>query len=294
MTGVSASAFAHTHNPTDYGPGATSARAMEAVLRSRLGTTADRPLSSLAWGATRRPRGAPRPHLCLVSHLASRTPSATFLLRSYSYTGGSGCGAAPEAHEAGLASAGVRLAGESGLSLLDSLRATSAAPWYLEEVCVSKDLVTGEVFPAGRKPPDGAVTSTLRLIDGGLSCNNPTDVAIHEARLLFGRERPLLVVSVGTGSGTPTELAPHSYFPLWLQHVVNATGGVADTDATVRHLLSGNDTYWRFHPVGDDFGCGLDDARAETLNKLTLAADAYMDSQAGRVAQLAAALVNRQ
>lgn len=87
------------------------------------GAAADAPLSAVAWGPSRRPRLAPRPHLCLVSHLASRAPSATFLLRSYSY---------------GETGAESRLFGEDGLTILDSVRATSAAPWFLEEICVQK------------------------------------------------------------------------------------------------------------------------------------------------------------
>jgi hypothetical protein len=290
---------------------------MEAVLRARLGGAADAPLSSVSWGATRRPRGAPRPHLCLVSHLASRNPSATFLLRSYNYAahagaagigigggggvgggGGGIIGASSSASSTlppsgpGIAG-GARLAGDSGLSLLDSLRATSAAPWYLEEVVITKDLCTGDVYGPGKRPPPDAITAAVRLIDGGISCNNPTDVAIHEARQLFGRERPLLVVSVGTGGGAAAEMTPNGYFPLWLQHLVNATGDVADTDATVRHLLSPHDAYFRFHPVADAFGCGLDDARPENLSALTAAAEAFMDDEAAHLAVLVAALVPR-
>lgn len=85
-----------------------------------------------------------------------------------------------------------------------------------------------------KRPPEGNPTATLRLIDGGITCNNPTDVAVHEARLLFGRERRLAVVSVGTGQGVAEESAQSSYLPSWLQNLVNATGDVAQTDATAR------------------------------------------------------------
>ena len=88
-------------------------------------------------------------------------------------------------------------------------------------------------------------------------------------------------------------MLPNGYFPLWLQHLVNATGDVSDTDATVRHLLSAHDAYWRFHPVADAFGCGLDDARPANLASLTAAAEAYMDAEVDRLAALVAALVPR-
>ena len=48
-----------------------------------------------------------------------------------------------------------------------------------------------------------------------------------QARQLFGRDRPLTIVSVGTGAGVATETAPNSFFPAWLQNLVNATGDVA-------------------------------------------------------------------
>ena len=65
-----------------------------------------------------------------MSHLASRTPSATFLLRSYGY---------------GATGVEPRLYGEDCMTVLDSVRATSAAPWYMEEISVFKNLTTGEV-----------------------------------------------------------------------------------------------------------------------------------------------------
>jgi hypothetical protein len=295
----------------NYGPGTTSARAMEAVLRARLGPAADAPLSSVAWGPTARARGAPRPHLCLVSQLASRNPCSTFLLRSYSYastaaTGGHALGADLGGGGVGAGGAGAggapplrdgssTLAGDSGLSLLDSLRATSAAPWYMEEVTVYKDLRTGDLYGSGSgSPPADAATATLRLIDGGIVCNNPADVALHEARLLFGRERPVVLVSIGTGCGVAAEQpTAGSYLPSWLQTLVNAIGDVHQTDATVAHALGTGDSYWRFNPVGDAFGVSLDDARDETLHTLGAAAAAYAESRHQDISHVVAALVPR-
>ena len=292
-------AESYTNLLRNYGPGATSARAMEAVLRARLGPAADAPLTSVAWGPTRRQRGLPRPHLCLVSQLASRAPCATFLLRSYGYASapqaGGGGASASLAGGGSPVWATSRLAGDSGLSLLDSLRATSAAPWYMEEVQVAKDLRTGDVYSPGTgPPPEGAITAQLRLIDGGIVCNNPADVAIHEARLLYGRERPLVLVSCGTGCGVAAE-APGAggYLPTWLQTLVNAIGDVHQTDATVAHLLGSGDTYWRFNPVGDAFGVSLDDARDESLQALASAAQAYADSRAHDIAHVVSNLVPR-
>jgi patatin-like phospholipase/acyl hydrolase len=35
----------------------------------------------------------------------------------------------------------------------------------------------------------------VRFVDGGIAANNPADVAVHEARRLYGNDRPLVVVS---------------------------------------------------------------------------------------------------
>lgn len=100
--------------------------------------------------------------------------------------------------------------------------------------CAPQDLCTGEILPMTKRAPEGNPTAALRLIDGGITCNNPADVAVHEARMLFGKERRLVVCSVGTGQGVAAEASQSSYLPSWLQNLVNATGDVAQTDATVR------------------------------------------------------------
>jgi hypothetical protein len=64
----------------------------------------------------------------------------------------------------------------------DVCRATSAAPYYF---------------------PMADITSThgknYKLVDGGLSANNPMLIALTEAMNLFGRDRQYNLVSIGTG-----------------------------------------------------------------------------------------------
>lgn len=146
-----------------------------------------------------------------------------------------------------------------------------------------------------KRAPEGNPTASLRLIDGGITCNNPADVAVHEARLLFGRERRLAVVSVGTGTGAACEASQNSYLPSWLQNLVSATGDVAQTDATVRHLLSPADAYFRLAPTSDAFSVQLDDSREGVMHELTKGAEAFMDTPAARalVARLVVAVLPR-
>ncbi|KAK3253525.1 hypothetical protein CYMTET_37226, partial [Cymbomonas tetramitiformis] len=127
------------------------------------------------------------------------------------------------------------LPGEHRASIIDCLRSTSAAPWYFEEVSLCKELTSGQVIrkgdtkkmaeagmstnttaeastrtdggsPAEADPAvKGSIFANLRLIDGGISANNPADVAVHEARRVFGQSQSLVLVSVGTGSSLPAE-----------------------------------------------------------------------------------------
>jgi hypothetical protein len=149
-----------------HGPGAKAARSLEAVLRRRLTDgVADMPMNKMSAHV-----GTPR--VCLVSNMASREPSCTFLFRNYVHPpadtegddegddeGGEGgrAGGSPGVGRADplAAAAGsdvhhttARVAvgsgaswgtmhGEHSATVLDSIRATSAAPWYVIR-CVQK------------------------------------------------------------------------------------------------------------------------------------------------------------
>jgi predicted acylesterase/phospholipase RssA len=60
----------------------------------------------------------------------------------------------------------------------EAARATSAAPTFFKRIEI------------GRGQP---------YIDGGLGCNNPSRVVLHEARALFGARQVGCLVSIGTG-----------------------------------------------------------------------------------------------
>jgi hypothetical protein len=53
---------------------------------------------------------------------------------------------------------------------------------------------------------------------------------VHEARRLYGADRPLVVVSIGTGSALPRP-SDNSYrgYPSWIANIFNATGNVRRT-----------------------------------------------------------------
>jgi hypothetical protein len=126
------------------------------------------------------------------------------------------------------------------------------------------------------------VESSLRFIDGAIACNNPTSVGIFEARRLFGRNRPLCVVSLGTGAAVPCETKTRAQdIGNVMGNLVNATCDVLQVDALARAVLPGErDRYFRFQPVDDVFGCELNDSSEATRRALREAARRYMDTDA--------------
>ena len=64
----------------------------------------------------------------------------------------------------------------------EAARATSATPTFFERIEI------------GRNQP---------FVDGGVGCNNPSQVVLHEAKALFGGARQIgCLVSIGTGQAT--------------------------------------------------------------------------------------------
>ena len=126
-------------------------------------------------------------------------------------------------------------------------------------------------------------SSTLRFIDGAIACNNPTAVGIFEARRLYGRDRALVVVSLGTGAAIPCETETDYRDPGNVSsNLVGATCDVLQVDAVVRHVLGDGDRYFRFQPTDRVFSCNLADSREETMKALREAARAYMDTEGAR------------
>lgn len=145
------------------GPGHAAAKAFERVMSDMLGPEASQPLYAAAahprWYAagarddgdetleeggsrsssrrTFTPRRPRPPRVCLVSSLVSRQPSTLVLLRSYHRGGGDA--RAPHSGE---------LPGEHRMGAVDALRATTAAPWYMEELAMEKELGLGRARPA--------------------------------------------------------------------------------------------------------------------------------------------------
>lgn len=295
-----------------HGPGRSASKRFETAVRRLLG--GDKADQALLDGAMH----VGCPHVCVTTCLVSRHPACVVAMRN-AKTSEQQC---REEWGGGMDRRSF-LSEDRDVSLLQAMRATSAAPWYMEEAKVIRDVCGGIVHedleeeeeleeedgpsqeeasskatsngktnpPAHsttKKNKDSAVVrarTKLRYVDGAFSVNNPTSVAVQEARRIYGKERPLVVVSVGTGVGLP-EPAPATSAPTWLQNAMAASFDVDVVDATVREMLASQDRYYRFHPVGEAFGCALDEVREDVLEALVRDTAAYMASRGEDLAEL--------
>ena len=149
------------------GPGHTAAKAFERLMREKiLGSEADQPLYAMGahqrWYTAGEDAASPRPsppRVCLVSSLVSRVPSTPYLLRSYRRD--------PACNGQNVSAVG-ELPGEHRAGVVHALRATTAAPWYMEELTVDKELGLGKVTAVGstetpeQQPVGGGISGTSR------------------------------------------------------------------------------------------------------------------------------------
>ncbi|KAH7973458.1 hypothetical protein HPB49_001307 [Dermacentor silvarum] len=140
--------------------------------------------------------------------------------------------------------------GSCKYKMWQAIRASGAAPGYFEEY----DL-------------DGFVHQ-----DGGLMCNNPTAVAIHEAKLLWPNEPIQCVVSLGGGRFIPEVTEQNQGFTSLKKKILKVIDSATDTE--VQDLLPPN-AYFRFNPYLSEW-ITLDENRAEKLDQLKQDAQMYL------------------
>ena len=128
------------------GPGHVAAKSFENVLRNVLGDDADEEMFSI--GAHQRwfRSAVPSPRVVLVSSLVSRNPSSLYMHRSYRRENHSPS-AVVDASTSGILKKKSELdyAGDCRIGITAALRATTAAPWYMEELICEKELGYGSV-----------------------------------------------------------------------------------------------------------------------------------------------------
>ena len=160
----------------------------------------------------RQRRGTHGPRAFAVATRCGAAGLEPYLFRTYTCgTGEDGSsGGDSDADERVAEASAPPLAGTSDAELWQAIEATSAAP---------------VIFPT-------SALRGMRLADGGLVANNPTLLALREARALWPGRPIGLVVSLGCGSSAP------------------ASEDVAATERAVRHAAGGGEVrYFRLQPT---------------------------------------------
>jgi len=189
------------------------------------------------------------PLISAVSVVTSQERLRPYVLRSYGFR--------PDSKS--------RYLGGSYLENWEVLHATTAAPFYF----------------------DAFAYGDMVLQDGGILLNNPTALAIHEARALWPKEEIQLVLSMGTGlqrslKKEELQLPPNKQQSKAIKteyiknfnNFIDSVGSAEVVHTTLKDLLP-QGTYFRFNPrYSDSFD--IDEFRAEKLNELTKETTQYM------------------
>jgi predicted acylesterase/phospholipase RssA len=132
----------------------------------------------------------------------------------------------------------------SNCKIWEAARATSAAPTFFKRIEIGRN-----------KQP---------YIDGGLGCNNPSQLVLNEAKAQFGDARHIgCLVSIGTGQAKVTDIKKPGFFQQILPtDVIDALKEIAtDCDTTHQEMLRRfaglRDTYFRLNVDQGMQGIGL-------------------------------------
>jgi predicted acylesterase/phospholipase RssA len=135
--------------------------------------------------------------------------------------------------------------------------ATSAAPTY---------------FPPVAIPGRSGV-----YVDGGLTANNPSIVALVEGLIRAGSDRPVLLVSAGTGGSSRAEASVGQVGALpWpmvalrvIESLFDGSSDLADELlGTLAHRLENSVTYFRFQQSLGEVSAAMDDASSSHIAEL--------------------------
>ncbi|KAL3136744.1 hypothetical protein ABBQ38_005460 [Trebouxia sp. C0009 RCD-2024] len=210
------------------------------------------------------------PKCFVVATLASVTPAMPFIFRNYEYSPESQPpqAPAPANDEASL----YELSGSSKHLVWQAVRASSAAPYYLD------DFVCG---------PD-------RFQDGASTANNPTGLALQEALRLWPHTPVDCLVSLGSGSVpvTKREKSMSSYLDTGSVLIESACN--VERIAAVLYTLAPfipNFKYFRFNPLDKRCGINLDEIDPAQWKLLEAATDDYIAASKDRFKQLTDILV---
>ncbi|KAI8470882.1 MAG: hypothetical protein J3K34DRAFT_520933 [Monoraphidium minutum] len=205
------------------------------------------------------------PYVFATATLASAKPASPFVFRNYELP----------SEAAPLAEALRACAGSSRYDVWQAVRASSAAPYYLDDFSV----------------PDG-----LRFQDGATTANNPAVVALQQARLLHPDVPVDVLVSLGCGAAPPQarDRGMHSMMDTGalLVEAACSTDRTHEALATTLPLVAGI-KYYRFCAEDPRCAMPLDDVSPESWRRLLAATTEYCGRPevAGRLDELGGLLL---
>lgn len=128
------------------GPGHVAAKSFENVLRNVLGDDPDEEMFSVGSHQRWFRSAVPAPRVVLVSSLVSRNPSSLYMHRSYRRENHSPSTVVDTSTSGKIKKKSeLDYAGDYRIGMTAALRATTAAPWYMEELICEKELGYGSV-----------------------------------------------------------------------------------------------------------------------------------------------------
>lgn len=160
----------------------------------------------------------------------------------------------------------------------EAIMASTAAPGYLEEVKIGPHVYQ----------------------DGGLLSNNPCAIAVHEARMLWGRKVPIqCVISLGTGfyrrPMRPIKAGEVTVSTSLREKLTKVVASATDTEAVhvvLQDLLPEN-IYFRFNPeLSEDIS--IDERRPQKLELLCTDTVTYLARERGRLEKAAVCLMQER
>lgn len=185
------------------------------------------------------------PHVAAISAIVNLPTLQPYLFRNYEHHPSS----RPLSH----------FEGSSFHQIWQGVRASAAAPGYFEEFTLNKHVHQ----------------------DGGILLNNPTAVAVHEARLLWPNEDIQCVVSLGSGRFQPKvsfEKEKETATLSSLKHkLLRLIDSATDTEMVHRLMIDllPQNTYYRINPVLRN-QANIDENRPEKLEAMTVDAQMYL------------------
>jgi predicted acylesterase/phospholipase RssA len=165
--------------------------------------------------------------------------------------------------------------GAANVTTPDALRATSAAPTYFAAVELQVELQDNTRTDVGYKQ------GKVQLVDGGMTANNPTELAIFEAHHLSDSQ-VALIVSVGTGM-PGTQPGSVNVFKMLNELIDICTSSNAIHMRVlewIEMMPAPKPAYFRFNPSNGEGSYALDECDDSVLASLESSTERYMSDPA--------------